>query len=373
MTNTNKAREYPEYTSKFPELAFYAFPGSTSETRAELEQVKFAEQLGIGNVMISERADYKEAMALCGAVAAVTENIYIGTSATNANTRHPIFMAAGCSTINRLSLGRFALGLGKGVPSMQKAFGLKQITYAREREYIDVIRRLLKGEKIADYSGLIGDYPMLTLMTEVNEDIPVMFIGFGPKSLKHAGTLYDGVHLHTFLTPQTVYRAVKLVREGERDASREQGKTKVWTVLATVVNPTEKEYLKKVVARHASYLATPGAEAYGNGLARISGWEKQKLERFRHDPAVTAVDGIIDTVATYSQLEAIDKALPQEWRSAAIGTPAECAKRWVEEFEAGADGVIIHACTPEEFEPVLTEYEKIRPNHLFENRTNRPA
>jgi len=88
---------------------------------------------------------------------------------------------------------------------------------------------------------------------------------------------------------------------------------------------------------------------------------------------VKAVDGLIDSVATLKQLEAIDKALPQEWRSAAIGTPAECAQRWVEEFEAGADGVIIHASSPEEFEPVLAAYEKIRPAHLFEGRTNRPG
>ena len=46
-------RNYPTYTSKFPELGFYAFPGAVSDTRGDLEQVKYAEQLGIGNVMIS--------------------------------------------------------------------------------------------------------------------------------------------------------------------------------------------------------------------------------------------------------------------------------------------------------------------------------
>ena len=57
-----------------------------------------------------------------------------------------------------------------------------------------------------------------------------------------------------------------------------------------------------------------------------------------------------------------------------VGTPKEYAERWLEGFEVGgADGIIVHASSPEEFEPVLAEYEKIRPSDLFAGRTNRPA
>jgi hypothetical protein len=45
----------------------------------------------------------------------------------------------------------------------------------------------------------------------------------------------------------------------------------------------------------------------------------------------------------------------------------------VDQFEAGADGIIIHASTPEEFAPVLREYERIRPAARFEGRSNRPG
>lgn len=362
---------YPSYTSKFPELGFYAFPGAASDTRAGLENIKYADQMGIGNVMISERADFKEIGTLCGAAAAVTENMFVNTSATNANTRHPAFLAAFCTSMNRISRGRFALGLGKGNGPMQKKWGLKQVTYGHEREYYDVLKRLFTGEQIDNYSGKIGDFPRLGLLGDyVNEDIPILFVGFGPKSLKHAGALYEGAHLHTFMGPEAVSRAVGLIQDGEREAGKEVGKAKVWTVLATVCEPSEEKYLEYITARLASYLQAPG---YGEGLAKINGWPLEELERFRNEPAVQAVGGWIDTVAKYDQLAKIDKVLPQDWRSAAIGTPKECAQRWVQEFEAGADGIIIHSSTPEEFEPVVAEYEKIRPNHLFEGRTNRPA
>ncbi len=366
-----KDRNYPTYTSKFPELGFYAFPGAASDTRGDLEQVKYAEQLGIGNVMVSERADFKEIGTLCGAVAAVTEEIYIGTSATNANTRHPMYTAALCSSMNRISRGRFALGLGKGNAHMTKRWGMMPVTFKREHEYYDVIKRMLSGKSMQNYSGDIGEFPHLGLMGDhVHEDVPILFVGFGPRSLKNAGTLYDGAHLHTFMSPEAVARAVGCIREGEREAGREVGRAKVWTVLATLCNPTERKYLEYITARLASYLQVPG---YGEGLARINDWDMEELQRFRQQPAVTSVGAWIDAVASFEQLAAIDKVLPKEWRSAAIGTPKECAERWLEEFEAGADGIIIHACTPEEFEPVLVEYEKIRPNHLFHGRTNRPA
>lgn len=364
-------RNYPTHTSKFPELGFYAFPGAASDTRGDLEQVKYAEQLGIGNVMISERADFKEIGTLCGAVAAVTEEISIGTSATNANTRHPMYTAALCSSMNRMSRGRFALGLGKGNRHMMKRWGMTPVTFEHEREYFDVIKRMLNGESMQNYSGAIGDFPHLGLLGDyVREDIPILFVGFGPRSLKHAGTIYDGAHLHTFMSPEAVARAVGCIREGEREAGKEVGQAKVWTVLATLCNPTEQKYLEYITARLASYLQVP---EYGDGLAMINGWDREQLAEFRQQPAVTSVGGWIDAVASFEQLAAIDKVLPKEWRSAAIGTPKKCAQRWLEEFESGADGIIIHTCTPEEFEPVLAEYEKIRPNHLFKDRTNRPA
>ena len=364
-------QNYPTYTSKFPELGFYGFPGSVSDTRGGLEQIKYAEQLGIGNVMLSERHDFKELGTLCGAVAAVTENMYIGTSATNANTRHPVLMGALCASINRISRGRFALGLGKGNAPLMKAWGLKPLNFEREREYYDLLKALLRGETITNYSGSIGDFPQLALIGDyVNEDVPFLFVGYGPKSLTNAGKIYEGAHLHTFMSPEAVTRAVNCIREGEREAGKPEGKAKVWTVLATLCNPSEEKYLRYITARLASYMQIPG---YGEGLAKINGWDEEEHQRFMNHPAVTSVGGFIDTIASLDQLAAIDKEMPAEWRSAAIGTPKECAERWLQEFEAGADGIIIHASTPEEFEPVLQEYEKIRPSHLFEGRTNRPA
>ena len=361
---------YPDHTSKFPELGFYGLPGHSRTPRDVLRQVQDAEALGIGNVMISERADYKEISAICGACAAVTESICIGTSATNLNMRHPVVTASMATTLNRLSNGRFALGLAKGVGLRWKMLNVPFPTYEREREFIEVMRRLWRGETVDGHVGELGNFPRLGLADYVDEDIPILYVGFGPKSLVNAGRIYDGVHLHTFMGETALAHAVAQVRQGEEETGRTPGRVKVWSVFATVCDASEEEYLKCIVARLATYLQIPG---YGDALVAVNGWDPEILARFRGSAEVRAVGGLIDSVATSGQLSAIDRILPDDWRPGAIGDARTCAERWLKEFEAGADGLIIHASTPEEFEPVLREYERIRPAHLFAGRSNRPA
>jgi probable F420-dependent oxidoreductase len=358
------------YTSTYPELGFYGLPGHTRTPRDVLDQVRRAEALGIGNVMISERADYKEIASICGACAAVTDAIYIGTSATNLNTRHPVVTASMGSTLNRLSQGRFALGLAKGVAMRWKAWGVPHPTYAREADFVDLMRRLWRGETIDRYEGALGSYAGLRLAPYVDEDIPILYVGFGPKSLEHAGRIYDGVHLHTFMGEKALRDAVAAVRAGEAAAGRPPGTVKIWSVFATACEVSEEVYLKYIIARLATYLQIPG---YGELLVRVNGWDPEVLARFRADPAVTSVGGAIDSVASTAQMAAVEKLIPETWRPAAVGNARECAEAWLTQFEAGVDGIIVHASTPDEFEPVLAEYAKIRPAARFEGRTNRPG
>ena len=342
---------HPSYTSTFPELGFYGLPGHSRTPRDILKQAQDAEALGIGNIMISERADYKEISALCGAVAAVTENIYIGTSGTNLNTRHPVITASMGSTLNSLSEGRFALGLAKGVGLRWKAMNVDFPTFEREAEFIAMMRKLWRGERELGHQSVLGQYPALHLADYVSEDIPVLYVGFGPKSLQQAGRVYDGAHLHTFMSDQALSEAVAHFRAGEAETGRSGGK--LWSVFATACDVSEKRYLKLIVARLATYLQIPG---YGEALVNVNGWDMDTLQAFRNAPIIAGMTGAIDSVASYTELAEIDKLIPQEWRPAAVGDAKTCAQRWLDQINAGADGVIIHASTPEEFAPVLAEY-----------------
>lgn len=359
---------YPEYVSKFPELGFYGLPGHSRTPRDVIRQAEDAQALGVGNIMVSERADYKEVAAICGAIAAVTDDLFISTSGTNLNTRHPVIAASMGSTLNSLSEGRFALGLAKGVGLRWKALGLDYPTYAREAEFIELMRRLWRGERVLGHSSDLGNYPALHLADYVDEDIPILYVGFGPKSLRQAGRIYDGAHLHTFMSDQALSDAVANFRAGEHATGRSGGK--LWSVLATACDVSEARYLKLIIARLATYLQIPG---YGEALVDVNGWDHEVLQAFRLAPVVANMRGAIDSVASLQQLAEIEPLIPASWRPAAIGDAKTCAMRWLDQFKAGADGIIIHASTPEEFAPVLAEYAAIRPADLFAGRTNRPS
>jgi 5,10-methylenetetrahydromethanopterin reductase len=120
----------------------------------------------------------------------------------------------------------------------------------------------------------------------------------------------------------------------------------------------------------ATYLQAP---QYGELLFGINGWDPQGLADFRAHPAVRAIPGAIDSIATTEQLRAISGAIRSEWLPAADGTPEQCARRIADQFAAGADGVILHASLPHEAAPAVEAYAKIRDAARFAGRTGRPG
>ena len=352
----------------FPELGFYGLAGHVDDPRALLDEVREAEVMGLGSVFISERFNVKEASSLTGAAAAVSEELGIATGVTNHTTRHPIVTSAWATTMHRLSGGRFALGLGRGIAPLMDAYGVPRTTMATLTDAIGLYRRLWKGETIFGHSGPAGTFPFLRLDPEFDEDIPVMLAAIGLKTMRWAGGIADGVILHTYFSDDTLARCVKEIRAGAEEAGRDPDRVRVWSVLATVCDPTDEDRLRRIVGRMGTYL-----QAYGDVLVATNGWEAAVLERFRADDVVKSVPGSIDAVATLEQLEHISTLIPEEWLPAAVGTASECASRVLDQFAAGADGAILHGATPAQLKPVVEAYVPLRDATRFEGREGNPG
>jgi 5,10-methylenetetrahydromethanopterin reductase len=146
---------------------------------------------------------------------------------------------------------------------------------------------------------------------------------------------------------------VAAVRRGAATAGRDPDSVRVWSVLATIGDHLPHDArMKKTVGRLSTYL-----QGYGDLLVRVNDWDPAVLERFRADDVVGSVPGAIDALATTEQLEHIAGILPDEWlAAAAVGTPEQCARRVEDQFDAGADSVILHGATPDELAPVVAAY-----------------
>ncbi|MBB3047207.1 putative F420-dependent oxidoreductase [Litorivivens lipolytica] len=342
---------------EFPELGCYLLPGHTETPRDAIAEAQQAEALGLGKVWLSERFDVKDAGVICSAALAVTDRIKVATAATNLHTRHPHVLATMCSSLHYLSSGRFELGLARGVAIRNQLMGLATVTNSQMIDGLKILRSLWQGESVAGYDGPMGNLPYLKSGDWLDANIPIHFVGFGPKSLRFAGQHFDGVHLHTFITPEGMRRARQLVDEGADTAGRDE-RVKLCSVMATLINPSREDYLRKVVARMATYMQAPG---YAEMLVALNGWDEGVIEAFRKAPVVANMLGSIDSVATLEQLEEIATLIPEEWVSAvAMGSEAECAKRLHEELSYGADEVCIHASTPDEFAGVLEHYRILK-------------
>ncbi len=340
------------------ELGFYVLAGQPKSPRELIAELRDAEALGLGTAFISERYHSKEAATLSGAAGAVTEQIQIATAVTNHNTRHPMVTAGYALTMHRLTGGRFALGLGRGIALIQKMNGIPPITTAQLEDFSGLMRRLLRGETIVGHNGPAGSYPVLRLGSDVDAEVPLLLAAFGPNSLALGGRCFDQVVLHTFFTDETTARCVRTVKEAAEQAGRDPNEVKVWSCFATIGDHVAQDLrLMKSVGRMATYL-----QGYGDLLVRTNRWDPGILEKFRADAMVQSFLGGIDQLASTEQLEHIATLIPQEWLApSATGTPAQCADSVMRQFELGCDGVILHGATPKELTPIVEAYRARRP------------
>lgn len=339
---------------KLDELGYYLLAGSGGEGPATLmDEARRGEELGFGTGFISERWNVKEASSLVGAACAVTTCMQIATAATNHNTRHPLITGSWATTMHRLSGGRFTLGIGRGIAAVYNAFAVPAVTTAQMEDFAQVMRRLWHGEVVFNHDGPMGKYPVLVLDPDFNEDIRLAIVAFGPQTLALGGREFDDVILHTYFTPETLQRSVKIVKDAAEQSGRNPGDVRVWSCLATVGDHLAEDLrLKKTVARLATYL-----QGYGELLINTNGWDPLVLQRFRDDKVVQSIAGGIDSRATGDQIEHIATLIPDEWlEPSATGSARQCVDRVRKEFDYGADAVIMHGATPDELEPIIAQY-----------------
>lgn len=357
-------------TVQMNEIGCYTLAGAPESPRDLIVEVQAAERMGIGSVFISERFNIKEAATISGAVGAVSNSVGISTAATNHNIRHPLVTAAHAMTMHKLTDGRFALGLGRGIERGQRAMGLVPITTAQMEDFVGLMRRLWRGEIVVGHDGPAGSYPALAVRGATDEHIPMTLTAFGPNSLALGGRCFDAVVLHTFFTDETTARVVGDVKRAAERAGRDPDAVRVWSCFATIGDHLpEPLRLKKTVGRMATYL-----QAYGDLMVRTNMWDPTVLDRFRADEMVSSFPGAIDAIATTEQLEHIATLIPEDWLApAAHGSPAQCVDAIRGQFDLGCDGVILHGASPDELAPVVDTYRDTRPPGRFDHLAANPG
>ena len=164
-----------------------------------IEEIARAEDLGWEDVWISEHPfESCDAAAasfpVAAAAAARTERLRIATALLPLPSLNPVRVAEDAATLDLLSAGRFELGLGVGVRGQGAgAVGAaSQRRAARAGEAVEVVRRLLCGERI-DFTGDHFDYRGLELHPRpLQRPPPIWMSGNSHAAATRAGAWADG-------------------------------------------------------------------------------------------------------------------------------------------------------------------------------------
>lgn len=261
------------------------------------ELSSLAESLGYDRVWIIETND-RDGFAVAAEIALATANIVIGTNIVSVFTRTPTLLAMGAMTLDELSGGRFLLGIGPGgTEIVRDGHGVpfkKPLT--RVRESIDVIRPLLRGERLSYDGDVFTIQEGFRLRVAARSpELPIYISALNPKMLQLSGEKADGVILSH--APLEAINAIReKVAEGARRADRDPDSVEICINLPIGVDELQGvANLRRAVAWH---LAAPTYDwlvshtNFGDLVARVrelwwSGYREQAAELVDDDVLLT--------------------------------------------------------------------------------------
>ena len=191
-----------------------------------VEYVKAADRLGVDAAWSAE-AWGMEAVSGLGYLAAVTENISLGSGIMQISARTPAMTAMTAMSLAQISGDRFRLGLGVSGPQVVEGLHGEAFPHplGRLREYIEIIRLAINGERVV-YDGKHytlprpgGEGKALKTSIPPKPDLPIYLATLGPKSLELTGELADG-WLGTSFIPEHGDVLLDPIRKGAAKAGR---------------------------------------------------------------------------------------------------------------------------------------------------------
>jgi F420-dependent oxidoreductase-like protein len=170
-----------------------------------VETAKEAERLGYDSVWTAE-AWGSDAFTPLAWIGAHTERIKLGTSIVQISARTPTSTAMHALTLDHLSGGRLILGLGVSGPQVVEGWYGQPFAkpLSRTREYVDIIRQVLRREAPVESAGPhyplpyrgenswgLGK-PLRPITHPLRADVPIYLGAEGPKNVALAAEIADG-------------------------------------------------------------------------------------------------------------------------------------------------------------------------------------
>jgi phthiodiolone/phenolphthiodiolone dimycocerosates ketoreductase len=271
-----------------------------------------------------------DALAVAGAVAALTRNVPIATSVVDTVRRHPSLLAQTALTLDHLSRGRFILGLGSGEAENTVSYGFDFARpVSRLEESLRVIRLLWESDGPLDFAGRFYQLDHARLDTEPFEGRfpPIWIGGSGPRMLRIIGRHADGWWPVNVWSPEDYAAQLGVIRDVAERAGRDPSAitpAHIWTCLIAADDAELAEILAAPLVK-AWVLQVPAETLRKHGFEHPLGadWQGYRSK----GPVALPRERIVEMLNAVD-VEAIRAIVPS-------GTPRAVARTLAGYVEAG--------------------------------------
>jgi len=274
-------------------------------------------------------------------LAAKTERIRVGTAIMQMPARTPANTAMTAATLDLLTGGRVLLGLGVSGPQVVE--GWHGVPYGkplgRTREYVEIVRTILRREKPLEHHGEHYDIPvrggtglgkpLKLILHPLRAEIPIYLAAIGPRNVALAAEIADG-WLPIFFSPERMKIHREWLDEGFARAGghRDLSSFDVAPTASIVLGPDAAACRDALKPNLALYIGGMGARernfyynlasryGYDDAASRI---QDLFLAGKRQEAAAAVPDRLVDEIALCGPRERIAERLAA-WRASGITT-----------------------------------------------------
>ncbi len=287
-----------------------------------LAAVEAADQLGYETVWVPEAYGW-DAFTVLTDLACHTQRIRLATGIVNVFSRSPALIAQSAASLDRISGGRFVLGLGtSGHQVVEGWHGVRfERGLQRLRETTEIVRTVLRRDRLT-YRGEIFnlDFGLKLVTHPLRDRIPIYLATLTPAGIELAGEIADG-WLPVFFSPRhfpTVFEP--LLRRGSDRAGRPLSDLSICVSQPVVVTEDLERGRDSVRPHLALYVGGMGSRQrnYYNQVFRRYGFAEEAariqelyLARRREEAMAAIPPEMIDLVTIIGPLEECRRRLAE--------------------------------------------------------------
>ncbi len=287
------------------------------------------EEAGLDGVgFIDSQMITRDVFVVLAHTAAATARIRLMPAVTNPLTRHVSVLASAALSLDDIAPGRIEIWMGRGFSSLNLV-GLPYATVAQMRETVLTYKRLL--------AGAWDVFPGVHTRMNGGRHVPLYLTASGPKAIRLAGEVADGVMVSVGPRIEALANARRLVEEGARGAGRDPAEVDFIACVQTVIraDPEEAyEWAGPLCAgrlNNAAWLAANGIDAQG----------------LTTPPELQHIYPDLFHAEDWGRARKLSAFLPSDLRARMcdaigfIGTPDHCLRRLQEMDDAGFHRVFL--------------------------------